>query len=804
MFDKVFSNKCKIDYWHITPIVLLIALALAIVYAFTRYSQTEELIYRKTFESQVFWAQENVENRVAYLRKQIFAEGDTIVKNGLDAKVFKTSASDLLAQYPELNRISWFDARGQWVYAVHLDEHLNKSMMSSSPSPHKITRNNRLTFLKEEGQYQTIAECVIPISTTRPNGQMMLAGFLQTRTKINDLFELLLPNEFTQGHLIRLYFDGQLVYSNQSIFSDSVAFNQRMKSQQRVQMCDSEILVVVMPLAYQQPQILYWGLLTMLGLIGLAIAALVAGMVEKNQRHQTMCEIKQQYQIRQAFENSLNVGIRIHAPNGHLTYVNEVFTKMVGYDAKEILHQPAHLLPYIPPEDLDNARFLDLQIPLIAEQIAQNSTQNCHHITKFKCKDGQYMTALVRGVPLFDGQGKPMGWVSSVEDVAEKIRIENTLKQEFSMRRAIEDTLHVGVRVHDVDGRVLYANPAFYEMVGYGVEEVIGTEFYDAPYYVTDEQEKLKKLLTFCKQHVQDILLMESSRGYFMPLKFRCQDGSIMDVIMRGGVMFDECGTLSGWVTSIEDVTEQRRLEDIKINETKRLETLQYLINLGEMASAISHELNQPLSAISGYAAGLSNYLLNAPTNIDIGKVSEISEKLKNQAERASKVTRRVQRFVKSKELNLVYVPIGSLLEQTADLMEFELKQKHCQLTIHGLEQPWPEVHVDVAMVQHVIINIVRNSMDALMEFTPPYKHLDIAITQHSEYLICLAIKDTGPGVPKEIIGNIFEPFFTTKKQGVGIGLNICRTTIESMGGHIWAKPKEEGGGFYITLPIMT
>jgi hypothetical protein len=201
----------------------------------------------------------------------------------------------LLAQYPELNRISWFDARGQWVYAVHLDEHLNKSMMSSSPSPHKITRNNRLTFLKEEGQYQTIAECVIPISTTRPNGQMMLAGFLQTRTKINDLFELLLPNEFTQGHLIRLYFDGQLVYSNQSIFSDSVAFNQRMKSQQRVQMCDSEILVVVMPLAYQQPQILYWGLLTMLGLIGLAIAALVAGMVEKNQRHQTMCEIKQQY-----------------------------------------------------------------------------------------------------------------------------------------------------------------------------------------------------------------------------------------------------------------------------------------------------------------------------------------------------------------------------------------------------------------------------------------------------------------------------------------------------------------------------
>ena len=99
---------------------------------------------------------------------------------------------------------------------------------------------------------------------------------------------------------------------------------------------------------------------------------------------------------------------------------------------------------------------------------------------------------------------------------------------------------------------------------------------------------------------------------------------------------------------------------------------------------------------------------------------------------------------------------------------------------------------------------ITQSEFTATFGLDSPYKHIDIAITQHSEYLICLAIKDTGPGVPKEIIGNIFEPFFTTKKQGVGIGLNICRTTIESMGGHIWAKPKEEGGGFYITLPIMT
>jgi signal transduction histidine kinase len=90
-----------------------------------------------------------------------------------------------------------------------------------------------------------------------------------------------------------------------------------------------------------------------------------------------------------------------------------------------------------------------------------------------------------------------------------------------------------------------------------------------------------------------------------------------------------------------------------------------------------------------------------------------------------------------------------------------------------------------------------------LIDSGSPVRKIDIEITQHSEYLICLTIKDTGPGVPKELIDSIFEPFFTTKEQGVGIGLNICRTMIESIGGHIWAKSREEGGGFYITLPIL-
>ncbi len=802
MFGRDASKKYKLNLWHIVPIMLLLILAFGLVYAFSIYTQQEGLLYRKAFESQIFWAQEKVENRVAHIRKKAFEEGNVIVKSDFDAKTFKSSASELLAQYPELNRVSWFDERGQWVYGLDSDKRHNESIMISAPA-NEIQREKSLTFIKDQGENQTIAECLVPIPSTHSNGQTVLAGFLQIRARVDDLLVMLLPKEVTQQNLIKFYFNGELVYSNQSDFSDSAVFNQNVQADQRSLVCDSEVVIAVVPLTQEPSKILYWGMLMVLGLIGLSIVALGVGMLEKVRRLKATGEIEEQYRIRQAFENSLNLGMRIHKPNGELIYVNEAFTKMVGYDAEELLNLPVHLLPYIPPEEIDKVNQFSEQSISIAEQMTQGSAENYHRITQFKCKDGRYITTLMRGVSLLDAHGKLTAWVTSVEDVSEKIRVETELQQEFSMRRAIEDTLHVGVRVHDVKGRVVYANPAFYEIVGYGVEEVIGTEFYDAPYYLVEEHEKLKKFIAFCMQHAEDIVLMQSSRGYFMPLKFRCKDGSIKDMIMRGGVVVDEHGKLTGWITSVEDVTEQKRLEDFKINETKRLETLQYLINLGEMASAISHELNQPLSAISGYAAGLNNYLLNNPKNMDIEKISEVSGKLLKQAERASKVTRRVQQFVKSKELNLVHIRIGSLLEQTADLMELELRQKNCELTIHGIQGSWPEVYVDTAIVQHAIINIVRNSIDALVDFGASVRKIDIEVMQQSEHFICLIIKDTGPGVPREIINDIFEPFFTTKEQGVGIGLNICRTMIESIGGHIWAKPIEEGGGFYMTLPIL-
>ena len=113
MFGRDASKKYKIDLWHIVPIVLLLILALGLVYAFSLYTQQEGLLYRKVFESQIFWAQENVENRVAHMRKKALEEGDTIVQKNFDAETFKRSASEMLAQYPELNRVSWFNARGQ-------------------------------------------------------------------------------------------------------------------------------------------------------------------------------------------------------------------------------------------------------------------------------------------------------------------------------------------------------------------------------------------------------------------------------------------------------------------------------------------------------------------------------------------------------------------------------------------------------------------------------------------------------------------------------------------------------------------
>jgi two-component system sensor histidine kinase DctS len=381
-----------------------------------------------------------------------------------------------------------------------------------------------------------------------------------------------------------------------------------------------------------------------------------------------------------------------------------------------------------------------------------------------------------------------------VLDRRQRRAVEKELRAQNRLRLTIENSVDVGIRAHAIDGTMFYANDCFLNMIGFEADEVLHLP--PPLHYVPKEEgQKLLKM-------IRDVRANPSTKLY-LDLKLRKKTGEILDTIMRGGPMYDDEGNLIGWISTIEDVTERKRLEAFQANEQKRLETINHLLGLGEMASSIAHELNQPLSAISGYATGLANYIQRDDRLLSRERLVEVTEKIRRQAERAANVTRRVQMFSKQKTIEAKSVDLPLFVEEVLGFMELELRQKRCVLTNHTAGMLMTPALVDPTMIQQILINLMRNAIDALVDAQVVHRAIHVYAEPYTadHHIIC--VKDNGPGVAPDQLDKIFLPFYTTKAQGVGIGLNICRTMIESNGGRLWAVSSPKGGEFYFTVPIF-
>ena len=381
-----------------------------------------------------------------------------------------------------------------------------------------------------------------------------------------------------------------------------------------------------------------------------------------------------------------------------------------------------------------------------------------------------------------------------VVDRRKRRAVEQELRAQNRLRLTIENSIDVGIEAHAIDGTIFYANDCFLNMIGFEAHEVL--HLAPPQHYVPEEE--VPKLLKM----IRDIREKHSINGH-VELKLRKKTGGVIDTIIRGGPMYDDEGNLIGWISTVEDVTERKRLAAFQANEQKRLETINHLLGLGEMASSIAHELNQPLSAISGYATGLANYIQRDDGFLSRERLVEVAEKIRRQAERAASVTWRVQMFSKHKTIEPKSVDLPLFVDEVIGFMELELRQKQCVVTNHAAGMLMTPAWVDPTMVQQVLINLVRNAIDALVDAQVVHREIHVYVEPYTaeHHLVC--VKDNGLGVACDQLDKIFLPFYTTKAQGVGIGLNICRTMIESNGGRFWAVSSPEGGLFYFTVPVF-
>jgi two-component system sensor histidine kinase DctS len=375
----------------------------------------------------------------------------------------------------------------------------------------------------------------------------------------------------------------------------------------------------------------------------------------------------------------------------------------------------------------------------------------------------------------------------------QRANAEDALRAEHALRSAMEDSLTVGMRARDLDGRIIYVNPAFCRMTGYTSEELVGRAP-PMPYWVPEQIDETLAL----HQAVLD--------GWAPPdgfeITFQRKDGERFQALIYEAPLIDDKGNHTGWMASVLDVTERRRAEELARQQQEQLQFTSRLVTMGEMASTLAHELNQPLAAIASYNTGCLN-LLGRP-DYDPEDIRQALEKLGVQAQRAGRIIHRVHDFVRKSEPKRAPCSLGEIIEDCLGFVEAEAKKRRVRIATDL--PPLPPVLADRLMLEQVLLNLIRNGMEAMVT-TPQAQRILKVSAQTGRGEIVVTIADNGCGIAPEAREKLFTAFFTTKPEGMGVGLSICRSIIEFHRGRLWAEDNSSAPGgsgtiFTFTLPL--
>lgn len=393
-------------------------------------------------------------------------------------------------------------------------------------------------------------------------------------------------------------------------------------------------------------------------------------------------------------------------------------------------------------------------------------------------------------------------------DMRRRQRAETEVAEALAFRKAMENSLVTGLRARDMSGRVTYVNPAFCQMVGFSVEELIGSGL-PAPWWPPELVNEYQQ-----RQAVRLAGQVFPREGY--ESVFQRKDGTRFPVLIIEAPLIDAQGTQTGFMSAILDLSEQRRVEELNRASQERLQATARLATVGEMASLLSHELNQPLAAIASYATGSLNLLQDGVAQDSPDLLRQAMQRVAEQAERAGRVIKSVADFVRRREQVREAVAPGRLLEAILPLLSLQAKKLGIRVETQ-VADGCPEVLCDRTMVEQVLLNLARNGMQAMPDGDPPLSSglrcltVQIALRQGLQggdgtprkAWVEFVVTDHGRGLSDEVREKLFTPFFTTKTEGMGLGLSLCRTVIEQHGGALTHEPAQPRGTvFRFTLPV--
>lgn len=374
-------------------------------------------------------------------------------------------------------------------------------------------------------------------------------------------------------------------------------------------------------------------------------------------------------------------------------------------------------------------------------------------------------------------------------DFVKRQQVQALLQTQVALRTAMENSVTIGLRAWDMNGRILYVNEAFCRMVGYSASELIGrsTPF---PYWPDDQMEAL--------QRVHDGIMAQGTSGEGIEVQFQHRDGHLIDVLIHEAPLNTSMAEQMGWMSSVLDISERKRAQRMAAAQQEKLEASGRLVAVGEVASTLAHELNQPLGALSSFANGLLNRLNDG--SISLPELLPVVARMARLAERAGGIIKRVNAFARRRELSRQRLDLVVFLQRVLVLLgEDQTVPPAWALPDHPI---W--VDADELLLEHLVNNLVGNAQDWAPHGGQRAQVWVGLRLDAAQGMAVLSVTDTGPGVSEEAQATIFNAFVSRKEGGMGMGLAICRSIVEAHHGRIEVSrdPLLGGACFTVLLPL--
>ena len=381
-------------------------------------------------------------------------------------------------------------------------------------------------------------------------------------------------------------------------------------------------------------------------------------------------------------------------------------------------------------------------------------------------------------------------WVMRLNQALQKAKAR--LEQQHEM---ILDSVADGIYGVDLQGRSTFFNKAAERITGWGASEVIGLNQHEILHHTHADgsphlPEECPAYQTF----------RDNKARYISDDIFWRKDGSYFPVEYSSTPILDENGRTIGSVVVFRDTTRRKKMEEDARQHQIELARVGRLSTLGEMASGIAHELNQPLTAISTNAQASIRLLESNSSNVEM--CVDVMERIAGQADRAGEIIRQLRRFVRKEPLERTAIDLNDLVNAVVVLIRPEIRRANVMLELE-LEQGLPSISAQPIQIEQVILNLARNAIESLQDNSEGERKLCLCTRLKGDRQIEVIVRDNGPGIQQELIGTLFDPFVTSKPQGMGLGLSISYGIIEAHGGKLTLNPDyRQGAEFNFYLPL--